>query len=182
MSVSNADRVSDSLRRNVASKVDRISYHLRHRDVSLAKYVRTRQLDLYEAIRGRCKIYLDVNFWVALRDADLGRRSSQESIELLRILREGASTGLLLCPICESTFAELMKQSDDATRVATAKLIDELSLGVALIDYFTRANTEIACLLHSDLPEGSRYRCDQLVWTKVQVLFAGEVGGGVKCF
>ena len=162
-----AGSVSDSLRKKLASKVDRISYHRNFPNLPLAKYVRARQLDLYESIRLRKKIYLDINFWIDLRETDLGRSTSSTTTELLRMLREGVSAGALVCPICESTFAELMKQSDDVTRFATAKLIDELSLGVALIDYFTRENTELACLLHTDLPEESRFRCDQLVWTRV---------------
>ena len=167
MPTSGPDRVSDSLRKKLASKVDRISYHRNFPNLPLAKYVRARQLDLYESIRLRKKIYLDINFWIELRDADLGRSTSPGIAELLCVLREGVLIGVLFCPICESTFAELMKQSDDVTRFATAKLIDELSLGVALVDYFTRANTELACLLHKDLPEESRFHCDQLIWTKV---------------
>jgi hypothetical protein len=150
----------------IASPTDRISHHLKFPNVSLERYVRARQLVLHEFIKPRTTIYLDIKFWISLRDVDLGRSTLPDAIELLRILRNGVATGVLLCPICESTFSELMKQSNGVTRLATAKLIDELSLGIALTDYFTRANTELACLLHADLPAESLFASDQLVWTK----------------
>lgn len=150
----------------IALQTDRISHHRKFPDVSLESYVRARQLVLHEFVEPRTTIYLDIKFWISLRDVVLGRPTLPGAVDLLRKLRDGVAAGELLCPICESTFSELMKQADGVTRLATAKLIDELSLGIALTDYFTRANTELACLLHADLPPESRYVSDQLVWTK----------------
>jgi len=150
----------------IALQTDRISHHRKFPDVSLDRYVRALQLVLHEFVEPRTTIYLDIKFWISLRDVVLGRPTLPGAVDLLRKLRDGVAAGELLCPICESTFSELMKQADGVTRLATAKLIDELSLGIALTDYFTRANTELACLLHADLPPESRYESDQLVWTK----------------
>lgn len=151
----------------MSPKLDRIGHHIKSAHISLSSYVRTRQVDLYEFVKSRQAVYLDTKFWIILRNVELNRSDSDEEAELLLTLRKGVVDGALVCPICESTFSELMKQTDEVTRCATAKLIDELSLGVALIDYFTRANTELACLLHGDLPVTSRFLSEQLVWTRV---------------
>lgn len=59
-----------------------------------------------------------------------------------------ARDGSLLCPSSDATFYEVHKQSDDATRIATAELTDELSAGVAITTQQVRMATELARMLH----------------------------------
>lgn len=134
----------------------------------LDRYVRSRQVDLAADIRGRKKIYLDIRFWIIARDAAAGASEEVEKGEMLSLLRRGVADGTLVCPISESTFIELMKQANTPTlRIATAVLIDELSLGVSLISSNMRIGTEIAHFIYTHSDRGNLYGMQDLVWTKL---------------
>jgi hypothetical protein len=132
-------------------------------------YVRQKQIALGGALALRTKVYLDLNFWIAARDAALGLRADAAALKLLHLLRRGVGHGELVCPVGDTVFAELLKQplSDDR-RIGTARIVDELSLGVALIPERRRISTEFYCLLHWLLgrPE-ALLDMKELVWTKV---------------
>jgi hypothetical protein len=134
---------------------------------SLKAYVRSRQLELACTLTGKKAIYLDINFWIILRDVLLGVRNSPVEKELLSLLREGIQRGIAFCPINDSTFVELLKKADSASRSVTAGLMDELSLGVTLIPYEMRAATELAHFLHSARTPNEVYALEQLMWSKL---------------
>jgi len=132
------------------------------------RHVRRRQVDLARSIQGRKKIYLDVRFWIVVRDAILGATDDPEAKKLAHLLRRGVSAGEFVCPISDSTFLEVMKQANTPTRrQATAQLIDELSVGVSLTTGRTRAATEIAYFLHTAQGRSDLYEMQELVWTKL---------------
>lgn len=135
--------------------------------IPLQAYSRARQLELAATLEGKKAVYLDIKFWILLRDVTTGVAGSEPERELLHLLREAVSRNLIFCPISDSTFAELLKKVDTKSRQITADLIDELSLGVALISYDLRANTELAHFLHSALDPRNVLPLDDLVWTKL---------------
>lgn len=131
-------------------------------------YARGRQIDLARSIGGRAKVYLDLCFWIIAREVEDGTETRDASRELLCLLRSGVSEGKLVCPISESTFVEVMKQANTPTRrIATAQLIDELSLGVSLTTGRARIGTEIARFFYSCNNERNLYAMQELVWTKL---------------
>jgi len=63
---------------------------------------------------------------------------------------------------------EVMKQANTPTwRIATARLIDELSLGVSLTTGRARIATEIAHFFYSRTGQRNLYAMQELVWTKL---------------
>jgi hypothetical protein len=101
-----------------------------------------------------------------LRDAS-GQKSDQKGKILLDLLKNGVSQGKIVCPISEATFIEILKQAHTpARRIATARLVDELSLGVGLISTEFRAKTEIARFIYANEKRSSLYPLEELVWTK----------------
>jgi hypothetical protein len=102
-------------------------------DVSLDAYVRARQVELAKSLRRRRAIYLDIKFWIILRDVVMGLGTAPAEQELLSLLREGVAEDSIFCPISDTTFAELLKKADVESRRLAAALIDELSIGVTLI-------------------------------------------------
>ena len=116
---------------------------------------------------GKASIYLDLKFWIALREAALGRSKVSSSLELLELLRRLVASGKVFCPISDSAFLEIFKQSDASTRRATVELVDELSLGVTLIPLDLRISTEIAHFIHATLTPQKVYPLRHLVWTKL---------------
>lgn len=137
--------------------------------LDLDGYVRQKQIALGFDLASRAKIYLDLNFWIRLREAADGTREDTTCLELLRLLRQGVADGRLVCPISDAIFLELMKQKGEAgRRLATAALIDELSLGVTMVRSDTRIGTEVCSFLLTSLGQGADlHPMQELVWTAV---------------
>lgn len=135
-------------------------------DISIDEYVRQCQVELGTSVMRKRRIYLDKKFWILLRDAALHRSELHNSHLLLAQLRSEVSAQRGICPISESLFMELMKQSDLTTRRATAGLIDELSLGVTLIPYHQRVATEMAHFMHVQAGIAV-YPLEVLMWSKL---------------
>lgn len=148
-----------------ANRGDALALHLAHPEVSLESHVRRQMLALAERHRHRRKIYLDTNFWVMLREAAAGD-GPQAGIDLLAALVKGVEAGAWICPLSESAFIELFRQSDLSTRRATAELMDQLSLGFCLLEQNMRMGTEIGHLFH-EKSGFDVHELDQLVWCKV---------------
>lgn len=143
-----------------------IKKHLATPDISLDEHVRQCQIALARTLEKKRAIYLDVNFWNQITDASIGASNNPLAHELLGLLRELVSNGQIFCPISDSTFIEAFKQKIPHVRKATAHLIDELSLNVALIPFDMRVGTELAHFIHSSSTPASVYPLDQLVWSR----------------
>ncbi len=144
-----------------------IDAHRAHPEVDLERHSRNRQIELATSLKGRRAIYLDLKFWIGIRDAQAAGPTPHPYSTLLASLREAAADGRAFCPISDSCFLEVFKQSDASTRRRTSALIDELSLGVTIISFDLRIGTEIAHLLHAALTPEEVYPLDHLVWTKL---------------
>ena len=127
-----------------------------------------RQIELSQSLLGRTKIYLDACFWILLRETEVGVRTGAQERKLLHFLRRGVRHGRLICPISASMFMELMKQPFTPNRRrATARLIDELSLGISVIPPHVLMGTEINSFLLSAKGGASLHPIQELIWTKV---------------
>lgn len=136
--------------------------------VKIERHSRMRQIELGRSLLGRIKIYLDACFWIILRDTELGVRTGAQERKLLHFLRRGVRDGRLICPIGASMFMELMKQPFTLNRRrATARLIDELSLGISAIPPHVLMGTEINSFLLLAKQENALHPIQELIWTKV---------------
>ena len=143
--------------------------HRMQTDLSTDEYVRSRKIEWANVVTERKRIYLDLNYWIRLRDVELGRSHEPDMVRILSRLRVGVSSAKYICPISESTFIELFKQDDEGSRLATAALIDELSQGACLVPWHERMATEVAHFFHMSLgtdvlPIG------KLVWSKLSYI------------
>lgn len=154
--------------------MSRIAFHLSHPTVSLESYVRQKRVELGAKVASMQRVYLDLRFWIFFREVSLGQRNDGAIADLLAFLRSSVREGSLICPISESVFIELLKQSDDTTRLATAQLIDELSLGVTLIPFDDRVRQELCNSFYEHAGATDLIPIDELVWTKL-VYVLGEV-------
>lgn len=134
--------------------------------IDLKRHTRNKQIELANGLRERRAIYLDLKFWIGLREAEAVSIASRYG-DLLQALQRAVQSGRVFCPISDSCFLEVFKQSDPATRRRTVELIDELSLGVTIIPFDLRVGTEIAHLLHAARTPDQLSALDDLVWTKL---------------
>ncbi len=152
-----------------------IAEHRANPKVSIDQHVERCVVALGRSLDDRTAIYLDTKFWIILRECATGKRTDASEQELLHRLRMLVAEGKVFCPVSESHLYEFLKQDDMNSRLETARIVDELSLGVALIDEWMRMGTEVAHFVHSF--EGNAddlHPLRHLVWTKL-----GYVGGFV---
>ena len=139
-----------------------------------SSYAQKRRIALGAEVLDRVVIYLDTCYWIFLRDAAAGSPVVDVHLQLYQALRDGVADGKLLCPIGEGIFVELLKQ-DPASRQTSARVMDELSLGVAFKSTDERATSELRQFVHDtvgilDIPASAAH----LVWTRVGYVL-GEV-------
>ena len=101
-----------------------------------------------------------------MRDADQ-QKGTLKSKHLLALLKRGVEEGIIFCPISEAVFIEVMRQDSQFSREETAKLVDKLSLGVAIVGMEERVYVEIDALIRSTSGLPQRYLPEQLVWRKL---------------
>jgi hypothetical protein len=130
------------------------------------KHVRARLLELGVKVAATRRAYLDKCFWVRLRDHANGIKSTAATSALFDALRSEVRQGGLICPISDTLFVELLRQSDLRTRSATAELIDEFSTGVSLIPDEERFNLEVETLVLRRLGQ-SVQPIEHRVWSRV---------------
>ena len=141
----------------------------RHRaspHVPFMDHVQMSKIALATSLKSRKAIYLDTKYWVILRNAAIGATARVDGTALLLRLRDLVAGGHAFCPISESTFAELFKQTDPKTRRVTANLIDELGLGVTLVPFYDRIPLELRHLIERRLGRTDRPKPADLVWMK----------------
>jgi hypothetical protein len=145
---------------------DDVTRHMALPNLSVAEHLRGLMAQASSVCRSRRKLYLDTRYWVFLREAAIGRPNKPEHAAILTVLREKVATGLAVCPVSDVAFMELTSQTDDNTRAATARLWDELSLGIALESERTRVRTELDHFLSFPELEAAPGALRELVWTR----------------
>jgi hypothetical protein len=144
-----------------------IEAHRASPEISLERHVKSRVVELGRLLETRAAIYLDTKFWIVLRDCAAGRNDDPAARDLLQRLRKLVQDGRAFCPISESTFLEFLKKGDATARLEIARVVDELGLGVALLDHRTRLGTEIAHFVHSAGGSDDLHPLHRLIWSKV---------------
>jgi hypothetical protein len=120
-----------------------VALHLQTPSVTVEEYRRQLQRAAWKAVERKTRIYLDTRHWIHLRDVRLGRSRQPEDVEIHDRLRQLVSGGRVICPISFPMIAELTKQADKTTRLATVQLMDELSGSTCVISPSEVAYLEI---------------------------------------
>jgi hypothetical protein len=145
-----------------------IDAHRANPEVSIDQHVERRVVALGRSLDGRVPIYLDTKFWIILRECAAGKRTDPAALELLQRLRTLVAEGKAFCPVSESHLFEFLKQDDVNSRLETARIVDELSLGVALLEHRLRMGTEVAHFVHGFQGNGDDlHPLRHLVWSKL---------------
>jgi len=172
-------KVSPTFRRAFASpEHDKLlhesaSYHRQHPEISPEIHLFQKHLGLAKAIEGRTLIYLDTCHWIHLRHVLLNSTQALPVYKkILHVIDQLARNKRVLFPVSFPLFIELLKQSDEKTRLATARLMNGLSGGVCFQFPLEIQRTE---LRQQSLRAILREKAPDLiseVWTKV-----GYIGG-----
>jgi hypothetical protein len=117
----------------LTNKPDTFQYHLDRPEIDANLYIQAQRLRIGQQIASRHRIYLDTKQWIHMRDVSIGRSRNQIQADIFSRLKLLRSAGTIICPISYSVFVELMKQTDAETRVATARVIDQLADGCCCV-------------------------------------------------
>ena len=129
------------------TKSNTVGFHFSHLEMDASKYIQTKRIKLGQQVLRLHRIYLDTKQWVQTRDAVIGRPRNEIQSKILGHLRSLRSSGKIICPVSYSVFVELMNQSDDQTRLATARLIDELAGGCCILPPHVLTEREVLYFL-----------------------------------
>lgn len=143
-----------------------LARHAASPEVSAGEYAQQLMTELGDSVATRHKFYLDTRYWIHLRDAAMGRPTHHQHGEILVRVRALVADGLAVCPVSDVAWIELFKQVDPASRLATADLLDELSLGVALMTEKERVVAEIGYFLTHTTDKGLPPIRKNRVWIK----------------
>lgn len=121
---------------------DNLQNHRASPNVSATEHKLRKERDLAKWVLERKRMYLDTSWWIDLLNVRLGRSKNAKHEDLLLRLHSLVQSGVLICPIGEGIFMELLKQDDVATRTPATVLMDDLSAGVTIIDSRRRARVE----------------------------------------
>lgn len=136
-----------------------------------ADLIATRQRELVGLVEGKTPVYLDMNFWILMRDVAAGLETGAVETALLGALRFGVGAGKIFCPVTAETIEELTKQNAESM-AGTMKLVDALSLGIAMVPHIERTATEFQELMATVWP--SARIAARPVWTAFAFAFGYE--------
>jgi hypothetical protein len=144
-----------------------IDYHRAHPKVSFAQHLLAMEEETAREALRLTRIYLDIRYWIFLRDAHIGRPQKPVHTKLLELMIAGVAAGKIVCPITEVVFFELDRQGNTERRMHTARMIDMLSRGFVIKNYCERYFCEIrdlfdAMIVRQRLPETPSRR----VWVR----------------
>ncbi|HET9117047.1 MAG TPA: hypothetical protein VFN75_03050 [Pseudonocardiaceae bacterium] len=86
----------------------------------------------------RLKVYLDVNHWVALAKARLGRPASQQDQQVYEMLRNATAAGRVIVPLTAATYMEVARIGQLRQRTDLANVVAEIS-GLVSITSLSKA-------------------------------------------
>jgi hypothetical protein len=146
--------------------------HQNQSDVSHSIYRREKHSALQKELQDRTLIYLDTNHWVHLRNVILNSPKELPGYrEILGLLKGLIEQRCILCPVSYPLFLELMRQSDPATRLATARLMDFYSDGVCILDDSELNRMELRRLILRVVLGEKAPDWDEWIWSKCGYLF-----------
>jgi hypothetical protein len=140
-------------------------------DVSATSYLIQYRRVLLNGLANSIRIYLDTNYWIYLRDAAMGRAVDGAG-DLLEELRSLVRSRRAICVLHFSTFGELAQQQGESLK-ATARLVDELTEGIAIVTLqelrYWQAGEYVAEKL------GLAHEASLGAWTKVGQIFHSNI-------
>jgi hypothetical protein len=146
--------------------INTFEFHKNNPRGTVEEYIKSKRVELSHDINKSKKIYLDLKYWILLRDARIRKDVDENVLKLLQLIENLVSRECVICPISYDIFSELLKQSDIESLKSTAKLIDDLSKGVSILNPFERLDLEVFHFVSSKLNTDSVYFLNELVWTK----------------
>lgn len=96
-----------------------------HISFKLHRVIKHKDLDQY--MLGKTKIYMDLNFWINLRNSIWKKSEDKRYFQLLEILKEKVKDKRIVCPFSNVLIEEVFKQDSKDSRLKTFQIADILA-------------------------------------------------------
>ena len=133
------------------------------------KYISEKSIEIHTAIAGRKIIYLDLKYWIILRDG-LGQGNDTVARKVARKILELYESGKCIFPVSEAVFWEILKQEDKISLIKTFQLAERLSEGIAILSDKQRVKVEFACWYSINAKTDDLPVLEKLVWSKLPLI------------
>jgi hypothetical protein len=120
-----------------------LEYHRARPEITSAQHLASLEEEAACEALGTARVYLDLRYWIFLRDADLGKPQKPVHAKLLEEILRGVAEGRFVCPITEAVFFEVDRQGNTERRMQTVRMIDRLCRGIVIKNSCYRAVCEI---------------------------------------
>ena len=143
-------------------------------DTSVEEYIFKYKAQVDRGMAFTKAVYLDTNYWIRLRDAELGK-GTVEGVALLCRLRSLVASRKIICVSHLTSMLEIAKQLEDSARASTA-LVDELTERVALAPTTELDALEIGNYVR--VKSGAMHPSPSLQWTCLGQIVNSKLSGG----
>ncbi|MCR8556917.1 hypothetical protein KXD93_04660 [Mucilaginibacter sp. BJC16-A38] len=133
------------------------------------RYLANKSLEISAANRGLKIVYLDVNYWIRLRNQSTG--SPGEDRAMLDKALSLAAERKCIFPVSDIVYYEILKQQDERSRRDTFNIVSQLSGNIALMDDHKRIKIEFLHWMAAG-QNAVTHTADQLVWSKLPLVIA----------
>jgi len=133
------------------------------------QYIEEKSIEIHAAIAGRKIIYLDLKYWILLRDA-LHSNNDNVAYRLAAKVMELYEDKKCIFPVSEMVFWEIMKQQDRTSLLKTFQLVEKLSEGIAILSDKQRVKVEFACWYSENITPGDLPRLNKLIWSRLPLI------------
>ncbi len=130
--------------------------------------IRQCKIQLGIQLKNKRKIYLDLNYWIRMRECYVGSPKNFAFQKLYEVLIDLVNEELVVCPISQRIYIELLKQDDLNSRINTAKIIDKFSQGITILSEPEREQSELFYYVRKIiLGQNNIIPVDEFIWLKV---------------
>jgi hypothetical protein len=131
------------------------------------RYLIKKSLELSSQMEGKKLIYLDMNYWLRLRDevADRATKHTEFSETVFNLFDQGKC----LFPISNITYYEILKQQDEVSRRNTFDVVTRLSNGITILDDKQRIKLEFLHWIAVG-ENKMQHTAKELVWSKLPLI------------
>lgn len=133
------------------------------------KYIAKNSIDIHATMAGRKIIYLDLKYWIILRDG-LEQENDIIARKLALKIIELYESRKCVFPVSEVVFWEILKQEDKTSLIKTFQLAERLSEGIAILSDQQRVKVEFACWYLTNVRTNDLPALGKLVWSKLPLI------------
>lgn len=145
----------------------RFAYHMSQDqlDIPYDTYSKRQRVALGKKVLQKARIYLDLKYWIYIRDAYWGHAQKSIHNEIASCLYKLVEFDYAICPANWNVLGEILKQTDPVSRLRTCKIIDDLCRQIIIEPHILLYDIELTHLIALFISKRNElHQLNELVW------------------